>query len=105
MRARLMIGAAAACLMVLAVSCRGGEGGSAAPSEGERLYNSNCATCHGANGEGIGEFPKLTGTAKILGGDYARTVIAEGRNKMPAFGSALTPAQIDEIVDYMARFK
>jgi mono/diheme cytochrome c family protein len=105
MRARLMIGAAAACLILLAVSCRGEQGGPAAPSNAERLYNSNCATCHGADGKGIGEFPKLTGTAEILGGDYARTVIAEGRNKMPAFGSALTPAQIDEIVDYMSRFK
>ena len=49
--------------------------------------------------------PKITGTADILGGDYARTVIAEGRNAMPSFGAVLTPQQIDEIVDYYATFK
>ena len=32
----------------------------------------------------------VIGKADILGGDYARTVIAEGRNKMPAFATALT---------------
>jgi mono/diheme cytochrome c family protein len=105
MHARLTLAASTLCLAVLAASCRGGQGGSGPVSNAERLYNSNCATCHGVDGKGIGEFPQLTGTAQILGGDYARTVIAEGRNKMPAFGGVLTAAQIDEIVDYIARFK
>ncbi len=49
--------------------------------------------------------PKIVGTTDILGGDYARTVIAEGRNAMPSFAATLTPAEIDEIVDYVATFK
>jgi len=68
------------------------------------LYVANCATCHGPSGKGVGEFPKITGTGDILGGDYARTLIAEGRNLMPSFASTLTPAQIDEIVEYIKGF-
>jgi mono/diheme cytochrome c family protein len=49
--------------------------------------------------------PKIAGTTEILGGDYDRTVVAEGRNAMPAFGARLTQEQINEIVDYVATFK
>ncbi|MGZ4771266.1 MAG: c-type cytochrome [Ilumatobacteraceae bacterium] len=72
---------------------------------GGQLYAFNCATCHGAAGQGVGDFPKLIGVASILNGDYARTVITQGRNKMAAFGTKLTPAQINEIVDYIATFR
>jgi mono/diheme cytochrome c family protein len=90
--------------VALASSCRGG-GQAAQASTGQALYNTNCATCHGASGQGVGEFPKVVGAADVLGGDYARTVIAQGRNKMPSFGGKLTPAQIDAIVDYIATFQ
>ena len=72
---------------------------------GGQLYAINCSTCHGPSGQGLGVFPKIAGVADILNGDYARTVIAEGRNAMPSFGTKLTTTQINEIVDYIATFR
>lgn len=87
------------------VACSGSRGGTTTQSPGSRLYATNCSTCHGPSGKGVeGVFPTIVGAADILGGDYARTVITEGRNRMPAFGTTLTQAQISEIVDYIATF-
>ena len=72
---------------------------------GGQLYNINCSTCHGPKGNGIGDVPKIVGSTSILEGDYDRTVIAQGRNKMPSFGKKLTAEQINEIVDYVATFR
>ena len=72
---------------------------------GGRLYDLNCSTCHGPNGKGIGDVPKIVGTTSILEGDYDRTVVAQGRNKMPSFGTKLTADQINAIVDYVATFR
>jgi quinoprotein glucose dehydrogenase len=96
--------AAAGIVITLAVGCKGAHEGPASQSTGSQLYAANCSTCHGPSGKGIGDFPTIVGVADILGGDYARTVITEGRNLMPSFRATLTPAQIDEIVDYMATF-
>ena len=69
------------------------------------MYDLNCSTCHGPKGNGIGDVPKIVGSTSILEGDYDRTVIAQGRNKMPSFGKKLTAEQINEIVDYVATFR
>jgi mono/diheme cytochrome c family protein len=100
---RAVVACGAALVVALAAGCRGQQQGGP-PSDAARLYNTNCATCHGPSGQGVGEFPKIVGADKILNGDYARTVIAEGRNKMPAFAGTLTAAQIAEIVAYVATF-
>ena len=93
-----------AVIAVVVIACRGPQ-----PAEtrtpGGQLYAVSCSTCHGPAGKGVGDMPKIVGSAAILGGDYARTVIAEGRNAMPSFGATLTQEQIDEIVDYVATFK
>lgn len=72
---------------------------------GGRLYDLNCSTCHGPAGKGIGDVPKIVGSTSILQGDYDRTVVAQGRNKMPSFGTKLTADQINAIVDYVATFR
>jgi len=82
--------------------CKGQQGGGTVQSTGEQLYAANCATCHGDNGKGLGQYPTIIGKADLLGGDYARTVIREGRNDMPSFAGKLSQQQIDEIVDYVA---
>ena len=100
----LHVGLSAVVAALLIVACRP-QPVAETQTPGGQLYAFNCATCHGASGQGVGDFPKLIGVAAILNGDYARTVITQGRNKMAAFGTKLTPAQIDEIVDYMATFR
>ncbi len=59
-------------ILVMLASAAWADGGQAA--KGKTLYQQNkCALCHGANGEGKGNFPKLAGkfqntpTAEIIG--------------------------------------
>jgi mono/diheme cytochrome c family protein len=94
-----------AVVAVLIVACHTAQPGADAQTPGGRLYALNCSTCHGPAGQGVGDVPKIAGTTDILGGDYDRTVIAEGRNAMPSFRATLTQAQINAIVDYVATFK
>jgi len=59
---------------------------------GARLYATNCANCHGGDGQGaelgpnLVERPVLTRTA-----DYAE-VVRKGRGRMPGFAPVLDPA-------------
>jgi mono/diheme cytochrome c family protein len=89
---------------------------------GGALYVANCATCHGANGEGgvgpqlnggevLKQWPKLadhiswvhTGGSAHIGQTIGGVVVTTG-NAMPAFGQTnggnLTDAQIADVVCY-----
>ncbi len=81
---------------------------------GERLFQANCAFCHGADGTGrnwIGQFmePKArdlhTLTAAQLAPARLRAVILDGLpgTSMPAWRGVLTPAQADAIGAYVGR--
>ncbi len=83
--------------------------------QGEALYQSNCAFCHGADGTGknwIGRFlnphPRdLTDPAAMAGMTRSRLrrVIREGlaSTSMPAWGHVLDAAQIESVIAYIAR--
>jgi len=78
----------------------------AAPSdpvlaEGQQIFNSNCASCHGAAGGG-GYGKKLAGTVEATYPDIADeiAVITNGKGSMPSFGRKLTPEQIEAVALY-----
>ena len=89
----------------------------ASPSEreGERLFQSNCAFCHAADGTGkgwIGRFldahPRDLTDRRALAGrtrDDLRRVIREGLpgTTMSAWRDVLDGRQIEAIIDYIAR--
>jgi cytochrome c oxidase cbb3-type subunit 3 len=63
---------------------------------GERLYQNNCAQCHGADARGSKGFPNLTDGDWLYGGSHAKIIetIANGRQgNMPALGAALGSAE------------
>jgi cbb3-type cytochrome c oxidase subunit III len=69
------------------------------------LYAENCATCHGAAGEGIGAMPGLDNDGlRSMDAVALFNVIARGRynTSMPAWaveeGGVLTTAQVDQLV-------
>ena len=77
----------------------------------DALYAQRCLGCHGAIGRGDGpvsvrlpvRVPDFRETVEHKGPGQIRKIITEGRGIMPAFHPALTPAQINDMVQ-MVRF-
>ncbi len=71
-------------------------------ARGKQVYG-QCAACHGANGEGVGPFPKLTG-GKITTGPVADhlKIVIQGKpgTAMQAFGPQLSDVDIAAVVTY-----
>ena len=79
-----------------------------AQNEGSTLFQSNCLMCHGADGKGdtpTGHAFKVVNlhdpaVVKMSNAELAN-VISKGKGGMPAFGTRLTPPQIENLVSYI----
>lgn len=80
-------------------------------TRGRKVFQENCANCHGANGRGDGRGaaplnPRPTNLAAMAGhhsdGDYAWK-IANGRGAMPAWKGILSDNQIWDVVNFIQR--
>lgn len=73
-------------------------------AEGEGVYNTFCASCHQANGQGVPPvFPSLVGTPVATGDRDAHIrMVLEGvpGSAMQAFGKQLDAAQVAAVVHY-----
>ncbi len=80
----------------------------AALAQGEdaaALYKQRCAMCHGASGQPTAMGKKMGSgdlAAAHLSEADAKAIIANGKGKMPAYGSKLTGAQVDALAKYVA---
>lgn len=80
--------------------------------EADALFKAKCVMCHGADAAGktpMGSklnIPDLRApeTQKKSGADLA-SVIAKGKNKMPAFEGKLTPGQLNQLATYVHGLK
>jgi cytochrome c6 len=96
---RLLLSAAVVCLLSATAN---------AQNKGATLFQSNCQMCHGADGKGstpTGQALKVANLhspeiVKMSDADLAN-VISKGKKSMPAFGSRLTPPQIEDLVAYI----
>jgi quinoprotein glucose dehydrogenase len=52
---------------------------------GERLFASNCMSCHGQDRKGSGNFPSLINIASKYHDDQIETLLQNGRRMMPSF--------------------
>ena len=75
---------------------------------GKTLFNSKCTLCHGADGTGntpVGKNLKVKNlhSPEVQNQSDAelKTVITNGKNKMPPFKGKLTDAQIDQALGYV----
>ena len=83
----------------------------AAQSDGQKVFDTNCAKCHGADGSGNTTVGKAVG-AKDLGSAEAKkltdaeihTQIEQGKNNMPPFRGTLNKAQIDSLIPIVRGF-
>lgn len=71
---------------------------------GEKVFQNNCAPCHGADRKGIDPFPSLTGVAGKLKPSQALEIIEKGRDKMPSF-VGLPLAHREAVVAYLFNLK
>lgn len=71
--------------------------------KGKKVYASTCAACHGANGEGVGPFPKMTGS-KIVTGPVAGhlTIVMQGKpgTAMQAFAGQMNDADLAAVITF-----
>jgi cytochrome c oxidase cbb3-type subunit 3 len=72
---------------------------------GERLYATNCSSCHGADAKGSKGFPNLTDRDWLWGGEPERIVetITNGRlGNMPPMAAAVgTPEDVRNVANYV----
>jgi mono/diheme cytochrome c family protein len=81
----------------------------AAQARGRHIFDHQCASCHyayanrGLKGPSLhGLFRKASMTNGMPANDErVREVIEYGHGKMPAFNRALTPEQIDLVIEYL----
>ena len=82
-----------------------------AQSDGQKLYDTNCAKCHGPDGSGNTAVGKAVGAkdlraaeAKKLTDAEIATQIDQGKGNMPPFGGTLNKAQIDSLIPIIREF-
>ena len=63
-------------------------------------YTTNCASCHGAQGQGVSA-PALAGDAKLADAEFVANTLVHGFGYMPAFGGQLSDTEIAEIGTYI----
>ena len=84
---------------------------SAQAQDASATYKAKCAACHGADGTGSATGKKMGAhdftTADVQGMSDAElsTIITNGKNKMPKFGTSLKPEDIKGLVAYIRTFK
>jgi ubiquinol-cytochrome c reductase cytochrome c subunit len=77
------------------------EGGD--PAAGERLYNINCANCHGATALGGDLGPSLVGRAVMNRYAAFDRDVHKGLRRMPAFDKVLDASQRRDVFAWLAR--
>ncbi len=100
-----LLGAAVFVVMLFANepggSGSGGGGGASSGSSGRQLFAADCATCHGADGQGaVG--PQLAGrmTQRFPDIEDQITLVTKGSGGMPSFSGKLSAQQIRAVVEY-----
>jgi cytochrome c551 len=67
-------------------------------ASGEAVYSSNCASCHGANGQG-GSGPAMSNVTGLSDDRMVQTIL-DGKESMPPFDS-LPDQDIADLVEYI----
>lgn len=83
-------------------------GPSSAAQDVAGTYKSKCAVCHGADGKGSTSMGKNLGVRDFSSSAVQQEsdsdltqIIEKGKDKMPAYGTKLSDAQIKDLVSYI----
>jgi cytochrome c oxidase subunit 2 len=71
-------------------------------AKGKSVYETNCASCHMADGAGLpGAFPAIKASPVVTGDINAQVkLMLNGKGMMPAFGKMLSPVDFAAVVTY-----
>ena len=82
-----------------------------AQSDGQKLYDTNCAKCHGPDGSGSTVIGKAVGAKDLRSAEAKKltdaeifTQIDQGKGNMPPFGGTLNKAQINSLIPIIREF-
>ena len=99
-------------LVLVGLACPGGHmarlvTAAEAESKGDKaagavlFHERGCEHCHGVNGSGGELGPDLSGVGKRKTKSEIEHQIREGGGGMPAFGDALQPGEIGDLVEFL----
>jgi len=108
-----VLGISAAVLMIGGAKSRNVGASSAKAFEASSVFNSKCASCHGKDGRARSLHGKHEHARDLTSAEWQDSVsderiynsISNGKGKMPAFKKKLSDSQIDELVNYVRRFR
>jgi mono/diheme cytochrome c family protein len=117
---RTVLGAATLLLVALAVPSLGAQQRTGPARTGDQVYRAGCAACHGADGKGapqslvgfdapLPDFTDCSFATREPAADWFAISHAGGPvrafdRRMPAFGDALTEAEIERTLEHIATF-
>jgi mono/diheme cytochrome c family protein len=68
---------------------------------GQDIFSQKCLQCHTIAKDGHSFGPSLYGVKNKMGATEIRTILKNGKGKMPAFKDKLTPQQTDNLLAYL----
>jgi len=108
---RVMFGAVAVLLVFLFVIPHSNSAQSGKSDDSQKLYDQNCAKCHGPDGSGNTTIGKAVGAKDLRSGEAKKlkdaeifTQIDQGKGNMPPFGGTLNKAQINSLIPIIREF-
>jgi cytochrome c6 len=82
-----------------------------AQSDGRKLFDTNCAKCHGPDGSGSTAIGKAVGAKDLRSAEAKKltdaeifTQIDQGKGNMPPFGGTLNKSQINSLIPIIRKF-
>ena len=80
-------------------------------NDAQKLYDTNCAKCHGPDGSGNTQIGKAVGAKDLRSAEAKKLTdaeifkqIDEGKGNMPPFGGTLDKAQINSLIPIVREF-
>jgi mono/diheme cytochrome c family protein len=70
--------------------------------KGQILYENNCASCHGMEGEGISGPSLVEWVPQLTGTEILQTIV-EGPGEMTEFGDYFDDQQLADILEYLTQ--